>query len=60
MDQAVVHCTQGRRHLGVGEHRSGGGADLVMACCGDTPTVEALAATTILKDHMPELRKSVS
>ena len=56
MDQAVVHCTQG---VGIWEWASTdqeAEPDLVMACCGDTPTVEALAATTILKDHMPELK----
>ena len=56
MDQAVVHCTQG---VGIWDWASidqEAEPDLVMACCGDTPTVEALAATTILKDHMPELK----
>ena len=56
MDQAVVHCTQG---VGIWEWASTdqeAEPELVMACCGDTPTVEALAATTILKDHMPELK----
>ena len=56
VDQAVVHCTQG---VGIWEWASTdqeAEPDLVMACCGDTPTVEALAATTILKDHMPELK----
>ena len=56
MDQAVVHCTQG---VGIWDWASTdqeAEPNLVMACCGDTPTVEALAATTILKDHMPELK----
>ena len=56
MDQAVVHCTQG---VGIWDWASTdqeAEPDLVMACCGDTPTVEALAATTILKDYMPELK----
>ena len=56
MDQAVVHCTQG---VGIWDWASTdqeAEPDLVMACCGDTPTVEALAATTILKDHIPELK----
>ena len=56
MDQAVVHCTQG---VGIWEWASTdqeAEPDLVMACCGDTPTVETLAATTILKDHLPELK----
>ena len=56
MEQAVMHCTQG---VGIWDWAStdqNAEPDLVMACCGDTPTVEALAAVTILKDHMPELK----
>ena len=56
MEQAVMHCTQG---VGIRDWAStdrNAEPDLVMACCGDTPTVEALAAVTILKDHMPELK----
>ena len=56
MEQAVKHCTQG---IGVWEWASNDQneePDLVMACCGDTPTLETLAATTILLDAMPELK----
>ena len=56
MEQAVKHCTQG---IGVWEWASNDQneePDLVMACCGDTPTLETLAATTILRDAMPELK----
>ncbi|MCD8119113.1 MAG: phosphoketolase family protein [Lachnospiraceae bacterium] len=56
MEQAVKHCTQG---IGIWEWASNDEneePDLVMACCGDTPTVEALAATTILRDNIPELK----
>ena len=56
MDQAVVHCTKG---VGIWDWAStdqGEEPDLVMACCGDTPTVEALAATTILKDNFPDIK----
>ena len=56
MEQAVVHCTQG---IGIWDWASsdmGQEPDLVMACCGDTPTLEALAAVTILKEHLPELK----
>ena len=56
MDQAVKHCTQG---IGVWEWASNDQneePDLVLACCGDTPTLETLAATTILRDAMPELK----
>ena len=56
MEQAVVHCTQG---IGIWDWASsdqGTEPDIVMACCGDTPTLEALAATTILRDSLPEVR----
>ncbi|MGN0735360.1 MAG: phosphoketolase [Anaerovoracaceae bacterium] len=56
MDQAVVHCTQG---IGIWDWASsdqGTEPDIVMACCGDTPTLEALAATTILRDSLPEVK----
>ena len=56
MDQAVVHCTQG---IGIWDWASsdqGAEPDIVMACCGDTPTLEALAATTILRDSLPEVK----
>ena len=56
LEQAVKHCTQG---VGIWEWASndqGQEPDVVMACCGDTPTLEALAAVTILREHMPELK----
>ena len=56
MDQAVKHCTQG---IGIWEWASndyGEEPDLVMACCGDTPTLETMAAVTILRDEMPQLK----
>lgn len=56
MEQAVKHCSQG---IGVWEWASNDQneePDLVMACCGDTPTLETLAAVTILRDAMPELK----
>lgn len=56
MEQAVKHCTQG---VGIWEWASndqGGEPDVVIACCGDTPTLEALAAVTILRDNMPEIK----
>jgi xylulose-5-phosphate/fructose-6-phosphate phosphoketolase len=56
MDEAVVHCTQG---LGIWQWASNdqdGEPDVVMACCGDTPTLEILAAVSILREHLPELK----
>ena len=56
MEQAVKHCTQG---IGIWEWASndcGEEPDVVMACCGDTPTLETMAAVTILRDELPELK----
>ncbi len=56
MEQAVKHCTQG---IGIWQWAStdeGQEPDIVMACCGDTPTLETLAAVTILRDCFPELK----
>jgi xylulose-5-phosphate/fructose-6-phosphate phosphoketolase len=56
MDAAVVHCTEG---LGIWQWASndqGAEPDVVMACCGDTPTLEILAAVSILRQHLPELK----
>jgi xylulose-5-phosphate/fructose-6-phosphate phosphoketolase len=59
MDQAIKHCTAG---IGIWEWASndrGGEPDVVMACCGDVPTLETLAAVDILRRHVPELRVRV-
>src|SRR4051812_5623709 len=59
MDAAVRHCTNG---LGIWEWASndrGGEPDVVMACCGDVPTLETLAAVDILRLHLPELKVRV-
>jgi xylulose-5-phosphate/fructose-6-phosphate phosphoketolase len=56
MDEAVAHCTRG---LGIWDWASndqGGEPDVVMACAGDIPTLEALAAVALLREHVPELR----
>jgi xylulose-5-phosphate/fructose-6-phosphate phosphoketolase len=56
MEQAVKHCTQG---IGIWQWASndqGCEPDVVMACCGDTPTLETLAAVTILRHHLPDLK----
>ncbi len=55
MDAAVRHCTAG---LGVWEWASndGGDPDVVMACCGDVPTLETLAAVDLLRTHIPALK----
>jgi xylulose-5-phosphate/fructose-6-phosphate phosphoketolase len=59
MDQAIKHCTAG---LGIWEWASndkGSEPDVVMACCGDVPTLETLAAVEMLRRHLPELKVRV-
>jgi xylulose-5-phosphate/fructose-6-phosphate phosphoketolase len=57
MDEAIVHCTKG---LGIWEWASNDdgpdGPDVVMACAGDVPTMETLAAVSLLREHLPDLR----
>ncbi|NQU74862.1 MAG: phosphoketolase family protein, partial [Planctomycetes bacterium] len=59
MDAAVEHCTRG---IGVWQWASNdqdAGPDVVMACCGDVPTLETLAAVSILREHLPDLKVRV-
>lgn len=56
MEQAVKHCTQGVSIWEWASNDQGEEPDIVMACCGDTPTLEALAATTVLRENIPELK----
>ncbi len=56
MEQAVKHCTDG---IGIWQWASNdqeSSPDVVMACCGDVPTLETLAAVSILREHLPELK----
>ena len=56
MDAAVKHCTMG---VGIWEWASsdrGSDPDVVMACCGDVPTMETLAAVELLRSHFPQLK----
>jgi xylulose-5-phosphate/fructose-6-phosphate phosphoketolase len=60
MEAAVKHCTKG---IGIWDWASNDNdpdqpcdPDIVMACCGDVPTREALAATAILREHFPSLK----
>jgi xylulose-5-phosphate/fructose-6-phosphate phosphoketolase len=59
MDEAVVHCTEGIGIWDWASNDQGAEPDVVMACCGDTPTLEILAATSILRQHLPELKVRV-
>jgi xylulose-5-phosphate/fructose-6-phosphate phosphoketolase len=55
MDEAVAHCARG---LGIWPWagNTDGEPDVVIACAGDVPTMEALAATDLLRTHLPELK----
>src|SRR6476661_2698365 len=57
MDDAIAHCTRG---LGIwewaGAEVQGEDPDVVIACAGDVPTLEALAAVDLLKQNLPELK----
>jgi len=56
MEEAVKHCTAG---IGIWDWASSDGGtepDVVMACCGDVPTLETLAAVSILREHLPTLK----
>ncbi|MGV9212097.1 phosphoketolase family protein [Micromonospora sp. RB23] len=56
MDEAIQHT---RRGLGIWEWASTDGdsePDVVLACCGDVPTLETLAAADLLRQHLPELK----
>jgi xylulose-5-phosphate/fructose-6-phosphate phosphoketolase len=59
MDEAIAHCTRG---IGIWEWASSDGdaePDVVMACCGDVPTLETLAAAAILRERLPQLKVRV-
>ena len=59
MDDAIVHCTRG---LGIWEWASSddeGDPDVVLACCGDVPTLETLAAAALLRERLPDLKVRV-
>lgn len=59
MDAAVKHCAAG---LGIWEWASndqGGEPDVVLACCGDAPTLETVAAADLLRDYLPSLKVRV-
>ena len=59
MEDAILHCTRG---VGIWEWASNdqeGEPDVVMACCGDVPTLETLAAVDLIRQHLPELKVRV-
>jgi xylulose-5-phosphate/fructose-6-phosphate phosphoketolase len=58
-DQARMHCTRGIGIFDWASSDGGGDPDVVLACAGDVPTMETLAAAAILREHLPDLRVRV-
>ena len=56
METAIIHCTKGISIWGQASNDQGQDPDLVMACAGDIPTQEALAATALLRNEFPDLK----
>jgi xylulose-5-phosphate/fructose-6-phosphate phosphoketolase len=59
MDAAIKHCTEGASIWQWASNDQQGDPDLVMACAGDVPTLETLAAVSILREHLPKLKVRV-
>jgi xylulose-5-phosphate/fructose-6-phosphate phosphoketolase len=59
MDDAIIHCTRGAGIWEWASNDAPGEPDVVMACCGDIPTLETLAAVDLLRQHLPELKVRV-
>ena len=59
MDAALKHCTAGLGIWSWASNDQGGEPDVVMACCGDVPTLETLAAVELLRNHFPDLKVRV-
>ena len=55
IDDAVIHCTRGAGIFEWASNDAGGEPDVVLACCGDVPTLETLAAAAIIREQLPEL-----
>jgi xylulose-5-phosphate/fructose-6-phosphate phosphoketolase len=56
MDAAVKHCTRGIGIWPWASNDENGEPDVVMACCGDVPTLETLAAVSIMRERLPDLK----
>ena len=59
IDAAVKHCADGIGIWGWASNDQGGEPDVVLACAGDVPTLETLAAVDLLRQHLPKLRVRV-
>ncbi len=56
MDQAIKHCTQGIGIWQWASNDAGEEPDIIMACCGDAPTLEVLAAVSIIREKVPDVK----
>jgi xylulose-5-phosphate/fructose-6-phosphate phosphoketolase len=56
MEAAIEHCTKGAGIWDWAGNDQGVEPDVVMACCGDVPTMESLAATALLRQHLPDIK----
>ena len=59
MDAAIRHCAEGAGIWAWAGSEDGGAPDVVMACCGDVPTLETLAAVAIMRENLSELKVRV-
>ena len=59
IEAAVKHCTAGLGIWPWASNDQGGEPDVVMACCGDVPTLETLAAVSLLREHLPNVKVRV-
>ena len=59
MEEAVLHCTRGVGIWDWASNDEGVEPDVIMACAGDVPTLEVLAAVSILREHLPDLKVRV-
>jgi xylulose-5-phosphate/fructose-6-phosphate phosphoketolase len=56
MEAAIEHCTKGAGIWNWASNDQGAEPDVVMASCGDVPTMESLAATALLREHLPDVK----
>ncbi len=56
IDAAIAHCTKGAGIWDWASNDQGAEPDVIMASCGDLPTMESLAATALLREHLPDVK----
>jgi hypothetical protein len=58
-DEAIIHCTRGAGIWEFASNDAPDAPDVVLASCGDIPTLETMAAVSLLREHLPELKVRV-